>query len=197
MASGWGVPPKQSILAEVRSTGVREVAGACVAILEGRTPDGRFLYVLAGPASRPVLRGAAGGIHGYWPKVWALRGLRYAWDASAEGLVVEATADEAWRVREMAAKVIRVHLIDDGFDALGRLIEDPVPRVRVAATSARAALVRAGARRESSRRPGGHGGLRSASKELSSQRRRTGRTLVEDPPSRADSREVPWRTSRW
>lgn len=118
-----------------------------MAILEGRPPDGRFLYVLAGPASRPVVRGGAGGMDGYWPKVWALRGLRYAWDASAERLVVEATADESWRVREMAAKVIGAHEIDDGLDALGRLVEDPVPRVRAAAESARVALTWAAARR--------------------------------------------------
>lgn len=109
--------------------------------------DGRFLYVLAGPASRPVVSGQAGGLGGYWPRVWALRGLRYAWDAAAEALVVEATTDESWRVREMAAKIIGVHLVDDGLDALGRLTEDPVPRVRAAASAARVALVRGGVRR--------------------------------------------------
>lgn len=145
VATVWGVTPKQSVLAEVRRTGRRDVAMRCVAILEGRRPEGAFLYVLAGPPSGPVLDGQAGGLGGYWPKVWALRGLRYAWDDAAKQLVADATADDAWRVREMAAKVIRVHEIDDALEALGRLVDDPVPRVRVAATAARVALTRAGA----------------------------------------------------
>lgn len=140
----WGVTPKESVQAEVRRAGRREVAVRCMAILEGVRPDGRFLYVLAGPASRPVLDGRSGGLEGYWPKVWALRGLRYAWDDAASAPVIAATSDESWRVREMAAKVIGARAIDDGLEALGSLVDDPVPRVRAAAAAARAALAAAG-----------------------------------------------------
>lgn len=63
-------------------------------------------------------------------------------DAAATS-VIEATADRSWRVREMAAKVIGTHAIDDGLDALSRLVDDPVPRVRGAAASARVALTNA------------------------------------------------------
>jgi len=38
-----------------------------------------------------------------------------------------AASDEAWRVHEMAAKVIAKHRIDDGLDAMIRLKGDPVP----------------------------------------------------------------------
>ncbi|MGH8981813.1 MAG: HEAT repeat domain-containing protein [Acidimicrobiales bacterium] len=146
MATVWGVAPKESIGAEVRRAGRSAVAARCVAVFEGRELDEPFLFVLAGPASRPVLEGMAGGLDGYWPRVWALRGLRYAWDDLAARLVIDATADDSWRVREMAAKVIGAHEVDDGLEALSRLAEDPVPRVRKAATSARAVLARAGVR---------------------------------------------------
>jgi len=58
--------------------------------------------------------------------VWALRGLRYAYSDAAAWSVIEATAGRSWRVREMAAKVIGTHAIDDGLDPLGRLVDDPV-----------------------------------------------------------------------
>lgn len=143
VASWWGVTPKESVLAEVRRTGVADVAARCLRVLSGRGADPAFLFVLAGPASRQVLDGREGGLTGYWPKVWALRGLLYAWDVSAEAAVIDATSDESWRVREMAAKVIRAHLVDDALGALGRLAEDEVPRVRAAAHRARVALTQA------------------------------------------------------
>jgi len=162
VAGEWGVTPKHSVLAEVRRVGLRDVVSRCTEILSGRPSDSRVLYVLAGPASRQVLDGREGGPDGYWPKVWALRGLLYAWDDAAQTAVLDVIADESWRVREMAAKVIGAHAIDDGLDALGRLIDDPVPRVRTAATRARLALTRAVPRaagdRSAHRRTGGRRG---------------------------------------
>lgn len=143
MASQWGVSPKESVLAEVRRVGLAEVVARCTDILSGRGLDDRFLFVLAGPASRQVLDGREGGRDGYWPRVWALRGMRYAYGDAAATSVIEATADRSWRVREMAAKVIGAHAIDDGLDALSRLVDDPVPRVRVAGARARIALTNA------------------------------------------------------
>jgi hypothetical protein len=143
VASQWGVSPKESVLAEVRRVGLEEVVARCRDILSGRGVDDRFLFVLAGPASRQVLDGREGGRDGYWPRVWALRGLRYAYSDAAATSVIEATADRSWRVREMAAKIIGTHAIDDGLDALSRLVDDPVPRVRGAAAGARVALTNA------------------------------------------------------
>lgn len=163
MVERWGVTPKASVLAEVRRTGLADVAARCTDLLCGQPVDERFAYVLAGPTSRQVLEGREGGPDGHWPKVWALRGLLYAWDDVAEAAVFDATCDGSWRVREMAARVIGAHAIDDALEALDRLTGDPVPRVRAAASRARIALSLAaspapsGRRRRStpSRRAGG------------------------------------------
>jgi hypothetical protein len=108
----------------------------CVGLLEGRAVDDDLLLALAGPAARQVLDGREGGPHGYWPRVWAARGLLYVWDDAATPAIVDATNDESWRVREMAAKVIARHQVDDGLAAVVRLQQDPVPRVRAAAARA-------------------------------------------------------------
>lgn len=50
--------------------------------------------------------------------------------------IIRATADEAWRVREMAAKVIARHRVGDALAAVVALRDDPVPRVRAAADRA-------------------------------------------------------------
>ena len=103
--------------------------------------------VLGGPAAEQVLDGRAGGplVTGHWPRVWAARGLLYAWDEPATTVIVGATSDETWRVREMAAKVIAKHRIGDALDAVVMLRDDPVPRVRAAAERAIAVLTAAGA----------------------------------------------------
>ncbi len=62
--------------------------------------------------------------------------------------LVRATGDEAWRVREMAARVIARHRFD-ALDAVVGLRDDPVPRVRVAANRAVAVLTAAGPRHRS------------------------------------------------
>lgn len=80
--------------------------------------------------------------HLYWPQVWAARAMRYAWadgsDAAhrAGGALVAALGDEHWRVREMAAKVVGLHEIAAGADALAALRRDPKARVRAAAAAA-------------------------------------------------------------
>ncbi len=106
----------------------------CVEILTAATVDEEFLVVLAGPAAQQVLNGREGGVDGYWPRVWAARGLLHVWEDVAAPAVIRATADASWRVREMAAKVIGRHAVGDGLDALAALQSDPVARVRAAAT---------------------------------------------------------------
>jgi hypothetical protein len=53
-------------------------------------------------------------------------------------------ADEAWRVREMAAKVVARHRVGDAFAAVSRLRSDQVPRVRAAAERAVVTLTASG-----------------------------------------------------
>src|SRR5579872_4992128 len=105
MASEWGVTPKQSIEAECKRRGRAKVIACCIDLLEGRSADDNLLLALAGPAALTVLDGRAGGRTGYWPRVWAARGLLHAWDDSATRAVVHGASDESWRVREMVAKV--------------------------------------------------------------------------------------------
>ena len=76
----------------------------------------------------------------YFPRVWAARGLLYAWDPAAEAAVIGGLRDPAWRVREMCAKVVRVRRIREARTSLERLESDPVARVREAATKALDAL---------------------------------------------------------
>lgn len=111
----------------------------CLEVLRGEV-DEAFLLVLAGPAAQGVLAGQEGGVHGYWPRTWALRALLYAWDDRATAAVLGATGEDHWRVREMALKVIAKHRVDAGLDAATRLTADPTPRVRAAAHRARLRL---------------------------------------------------------
>jgi len=134
--SRWGVTPQQSVVAECARRGKPAVVSGCIQILEGRGFDDALLLALAGPHARLVRAGREGGIAGYWPRVWALRGLLYAWDDIAISAVIGATNDESWRVREMAAKVCRRHAVEGAFDAVAQLQDDPVARVQAAAERA-------------------------------------------------------------
>lgn len=72
----------------------------------------------------------------YWLRVWAARGLLWAWDDLAFPCLAHALDDDAWRVREMALKVVARHKLDEALTAVVDLQDDPVPRVRSAAARA-------------------------------------------------------------
>jgi hypothetical protein len=139
--------PRQRIAAELARHGPGPLITACVVLLQGRPAEvsDELITVLGGEAARTVLDGQAGGRTGYWPRVWAARGLLHAWDPAAAEVIVAASRDEAWRVREMAAKVVARHQVGAAFDAVAALRDDPVDRVRAAAARAVAVLVAAGA----------------------------------------------------
>jgi HEAT repeat protein len=128
--------PRQSIESECERRGRLAVISGCIDLLQGRDVDDGLVLALGGPAAEYVLSGREGGKSGHWPRVWAARGLMYAWEDNATPAVIAATADEAWRVREMAAKVIARHGLGDTLSAVARLRKDPVARVRVAAERA-------------------------------------------------------------
>jgi hypothetical protein len=110
------------------------VVADCIAVLRGATnPD--LLRYLAGPGAEKFFDGA---VHHdtYWFRVWALRGLLWSWDARATDCVCAALTDDSWRAREMAAKVVAKHLVDEAIAAVAKLRDDPVPRVRAAAERA-------------------------------------------------------------
>jgi hypothetical protein len=75
----------------------------------------------------------------------AARALLYCWDEMARAAVQEALADEAWRVREMAAKVVARRLLGEALGAVAGLRQDPISRVRIAAERATAILTAAAA----------------------------------------------------
>ncbi|MHB1525167.1 MAG: HEAT repeat domain-containing protein [Candidatus Dormibacteria bacterium] len=143
MAGIWGVTPQHSVQAECERRGQSAVVSGCVDMLQGREVDDALVLALGGPHAQLVLNGSEGGKGGYWPRVWAARGLLYAWEERAAPAVVQATKDKAWRVREMAAKVIARHCIEDAISAVAGLQGDPVARVRVAGERAVAVLYHA------------------------------------------------------
>jgi len=137
--------PRQSIAAECQRRGKAAVASGCIDLLRGRPGvDDALLLALAGPAAESVLDGQAGGKAGYWPRVWAARGLLHAWDDGATAAIIQATTDDAWRVREMAAKVIARHRVGSAVTAVAELRGDPVHRVRAAAERAVVLLTASG-----------------------------------------------------
>jgi HEAT repeat protein len=120
------------------------VLADCLTVLRGEpvTPD-----LLRGLAGRGVEKFFDGAEHSdtYWFRVWALRGLLWAWDPRAVEAVIEAMGDESWRVREMAAKVVGRNFVGEALSAVADLDDDPVPRVRSAAARALVRLSAAGA----------------------------------------------------
>lgn len=144
-----GVTPRASVAAECARRGRRAVVEGCVDLLEGREVDDALIAALGVGAAGWVLDGHEGGRDGYWPRVWAARGLLHTWDDAATSAVVRALGDPAWRVREMAAKVVARHRVGDAVEVVAALGADPggdpVPRVRAASRRALAALTAAGA----------------------------------------------------
>lgn len=111
--------------------------------MTGDDADPALIGALGGSAALRVLH--AGPDQRHWLRVWGVRGLLWAWDDAALPALDLALADPAWRVREMAAKVVARHLVDPALPAVLSLREDPVPRVRTAAARAVARLTAAGA----------------------------------------------------
>jgi len=142
--SRWGITPRESVEAECRERGRQAVVTGCVQLLEGDRVDPQLIVALGGPAASWVLTGDVGGPD-YWLRVWAARGLLWAWDPSATPALIAAMSDPAWRVREMAAKVAARHLVGDALPTLQGLRDDSVPRVRAAADRAATRIVAQGA----------------------------------------------------
>lgn len=119
--------------------GEASVAAGCAEILRtGSWENEDLLTILGGPhaVGEYARTEPAQSDQSYWAQTWAARGLLYAWNDSAAPAVVAALAHEAWRVREMAAKVVAAREIGSAGDAVAALADDPVPRVRAAAARA-------------------------------------------------------------
>src|SRR5258708_32917646 len=89
--------PGRSVAAECELRGIGAVVSGCIDLLDGKGAEDTLIVALGGPPAEYVLAGREGGKGGYWPRVWAARGLLYAWSGDAETAIIRATTDEAWR----------------------------------------------------------------------------------------------------
>jgi hypothetical protein len=134
--------PAERVGAACAANGEAAVAIWCAGVLEGSDWNDHLDWIADTAAHTPEW--LAKEVNHYWPRVWAARALLYAWHPDAAPAVVAALADEAWRVREMSAKVAGRRKLADAADPLSDLDSDPVERVRVAALRALDALDAAG-----------------------------------------------------
>lgn len=127
--------PRESVEQECARRGKGEVVAGCIELLAGGDADAELILALGGPPARWVITGGQPGPP-YWLRVWALRGLLWAWDEMALTSLERALTDDAWRVREMALKVVARHRLEDALATVVDLQEDPAARVSAAASRA-------------------------------------------------------------
>lgn len=131
--------PAQRVRALCAAQGEASVAAECAEIMRTGSWENRDLLVVLGgrvAVGEYARTEPAQSDLSYWAPTWAARGLLYAWSDTAAPAVVAALTHEAWRVREMAAKVVAAREIGSAGDAVAALAWDPVPRVRAAAARA-------------------------------------------------------------
>lgn len=116
----------------VELLGEQDVVARSLALMAGKNEGADFLLYVGGEHAQGLLDGAPVL---YWPELWGLRALLYVWDDSAVPAVIHALKDPAWRVREMAARVIAARGLA-AVTELTPLLEDGVPRVRIGAARA-------------------------------------------------------------
>jgi len=137
-------PPRHRIALACADRGPDAVIDGCLALLGGGEADEELVGVLGGVAGPRYLD--APPDQRYWLRVWGARGLLWApWQPRAAAAISVALGDEAWRVREMAAKVVARHQVGESFEAVTAILHDPVLRVRIAAARALRMLTAAGA----------------------------------------------------
>src|SRR3954447_8589058 len=138
-SSHWGKTPKRSVEQECERRGLAAVVSGCVDLLDSKPVDDELIVALGGPPADWVRSGEPSGPD-YWLRVWGARGLLYAWDDSARPAVRRALNDKAWRVRDMALKVVARRGIEEAVDQVARLQDDSSARVRASAARAKKAI---------------------------------------------------------
>lgn len=129
-------PTDARLAAAVSLWGEKEVATRAIALIGGFNAGEEFLLYVGGRHAQGVIDGAPVL---YWPELWGTRALLYAWDDSALPAVTAALTNQAWRVREMATRVVAARELDLSA-ALVVLLVDEVARVRAAAARALGAV---------------------------------------------------------
>lgn len=129
------LPTAQRIQAAVDHYGEQAVVENAIAILRGENAGKDFLLYAGGRHALGILNGAPAL---YWPELWGARALLHVWGESAAPNIVAGLGNQAWRVREMCARVIQLRELDAA-PQLVAACNDDVPRVRAAAVRALAA----------------------------------------------------------
>ena len=124
--------PQDRVAAAIAILGETEVVERAVALLAGLNAGEEFLIVAGGPHAQGLLDGAPPL---YWPEVWGARVLLYAWNDSAVDAVTAGLQNQAWRVREMCARVTAARNLPFAAE-LRELLRDDTARVRGSAARA-------------------------------------------------------------
>lgn len=124
--------PADRIAAAVQVYGERETVDRAAALLGGANAGEDFLLFVGGTHAKGILDGAPAL---YWPELWGARALMNVWHDSAGIAIKAGLTNQAWRVREMCAKVVYVRELPYS-DILLPMLTDEVPRVRAAAARA-------------------------------------------------------------
>lgn len=130
------LPIEKRIAAAVAELGEPTVVLRALSLIAGNNEGEEFLLVVGGDHARGILAGAPVL---YWPDLWGTRALLYVWDDSATDAVTAALHNQAWRVREMAARVAALRGLEV-VPVLVGMLGDEHPRVRAAASRALGAL---------------------------------------------------------
>ena len=125
-------PPAERITAAVAALGEDEVVSRSMALLAGFNVGEEFLLWVGGVHAQGIIDGAPAL---YWPEVWGARALLYVWDDKASDAVKAGLTNQAWRVREMTARVTAARGLPFAAELRGLLTDDTA---RVRASAARA-----------------------------------------------------------
>jgi hypothetical protein len=128
--------PADRIAKVVAELGEDEVVARATALIAGLNAGEEFLLAVGGRHAQGILDGAPPL---YWPEVWGARTFLYVWSDSAVPAILAGLGNQAWRVREMSAKVVARRALE--FPAeVAVLATDEVARVRAQAARALAEI---------------------------------------------------------
>jgi len=124
--------PAERIAKVVAELGEDDVIARATALIAGLNAGEEFLLAVGGRHAQGILDGAPAL---YWPEVWGARTFLYVWNDSAAPAVLAGLGNQAWRVREMSAKVVARRELAYP-DEVAVLATDEVARVRAQAARA-------------------------------------------------------------
>lgn len=126
------LPTGERLRAAIEHYGEEAVAQHAITLLRGKNAGKDFLLYAGGRHALGILDGAPAL---YWPELWGARTLLHVWSDAAAPYIVVGLNNQAWRIREMCAKVVLKQDLKVA-DKLVRLTTDENPRVRAAALHA-------------------------------------------------------------